>query len=59
MHYNFRLFWRTFYRSFFNWKNSPAPLNLPVPPYHYVTDALLRVGEAAGGKEQQWQPATW
>ncbi|HQV94706.1 MAG TPA: sulfotransferase [Anaerolineales bacterium] len=27
MHYNFRLFWRTFYRSFFNWKNSPAPLN--------------------------------
>ena len=40
-------------------KNSPAPLNLPVPPYHYVTDALLRVGETAGGKEQQWQPATW
>jgi hypothetical protein len=27
MHYNFRLFWRTFYRSFFASKNSPAPLN--------------------------------
>lgn len=27
MHYNFRLFWRTFYRSFFNSKNTPASLN--------------------------------
>ncbi|MCC6299488.1 MAG: sulfotransferase [Anaerolineales bacterium] len=27
MHYNFRLFWRTFYRSFFASKNTPAPLN--------------------------------
>jgi hypothetical protein len=27
MHYNLRLFWRTFYRSFFASKNSPAPLN--------------------------------
>ena len=26
MHYNFRLFWRTFYRSFFNSKNTPARL---------------------------------
>ena len=26
MHYNFRLFWRTFYRSFFDYKNTPAPL---------------------------------
>ena len=25
-HYNFRLFWRTFYRSFFDWKNTPARL---------------------------------
>lgn len=40
-------------------KNSPAPFNLPVPPYHYVTETLLRVGEAADGTERQWQPATW
>jgi hypothetical protein len=26
MHYNLRLFWRTFYRSFFNSKNTPARL---------------------------------
>ena len=26
MHYNFRLFWRTFYRSFFASENTPAPL---------------------------------
>ena len=26
MHYNFRLFWRTFYRSFFDYKNTTAPL---------------------------------
>jgi len=26
MHYNFRLFWRTFYRSFFDSKNTPARL---------------------------------
>jgi ubiquinol-cytochrome c reductase iron-sulfur subunit len=26
------------------YKGVPAPLNLPVPPYHYVTDTLLRVG---------------
>jgi hypothetical protein len=27
MTYNFRLFWRSFYRSFFASKNTPAPLN--------------------------------
>ena len=27
MHYNIRLFWRAFYRSFFASKNTPAPLN--------------------------------
>jgi hypothetical protein len=27
MHYNLRLFWRTFYRSFFASKDTPAPLN--------------------------------
>jgi ubiquinol-cytochrome c reductase iron-sulfur subunit len=23
----------------------PAPYNLPVPPYHYVSDSLIRIGE--------------
>jgi hypothetical protein len=27
MSYNFSLFWRTFYRSFFDWKGTPAPLS--------------------------------
>jgi omega-hydroxy-beta-dihydromenaquinone-9 sulfotransferase len=27
MSYNFYLFWRTFYRSFFNWKGTPARLS--------------------------------
>jgi hypothetical protein len=27
MAYNFYLFWRTFYRSFFDWKGTPAPLS--------------------------------
>lgn len=38
---------------------SPAPLNIPVPPYHYVSDTLVRVGALKGGKDQNWQPAIW
>jgi ubiquinol-cytochrome c reductase iron-sulfur subunit len=26
-------------------KNVPAPYNLPVPPYHYVNDTTIRIGE--------------
>jgi ubiquinol-cytochrome c reductase iron-sulfur subunit len=26
-------------------QNVPAPYNLPVPPYHYVSDTQIRVGE--------------
>jgi ubiquinol-cytochrome c reductase iron-sulfur subunit len=26
-------------------KNVPAPYNLPVPPYHFVTDQSVRIGE--------------
>jgi ubiquinol-cytochrome c reductase iron-sulfur subunit len=26
-------------------QNVPAPYNLPVPPYHFVSDTLIRVGE--------------
>lgn len=26
-------------------QNVPAPLNLPVPPYHFVSDTMLKIGE--------------
>lgn len=31
-------------------KNVPAPYNLPVPPYRFVKDTLLRVGENPPGE---------
>jgi len=30
------------------YKGVPAPLNLPVPPYRYVNDTVVRVGEDQG-----------
>jgi ubiquinol-cytochrome c reductase iron-sulfur subunit len=30
-------------------KGVPAPLNLPVPPYHFVNDATVRIGENPPG----------
>ncbi len=38
---------------------SPAPLNIPVPPYYYLRDTVVRVGELKNGTEQNWAPATW
>jgi len=38
---------------------SPAPLNLPVPPYYYKKDTLLRVGELANGAAGTWKPSIW
>ena len=38
---------------------SPAPLNLPVPPYYYISDTVIRIGETKGGKDQNWAPKTW
>jgi ubiquinol-cytochrome c reductase iron-sulfur subunit len=40
-------------------KGSPAPYNLPVPPYYYVSDTVIRVGETRGGGHQHWTPKTW
>ncbi|TAM82901.1 MAG: ubiquinol-cytochrome c reductase iron-sulfur subunit [Candidimonas sp.] len=40
-------------------KNFPAPLNLPVPPYFYESDTLIKVGELANKGDQQWRPSTW
>ena len=30
-------------------KGVPAPLNLPVPPYNFVSDKVIRVGENPPG----------
>lgn len=38
---------------------SPAPLNLPPPPYYYVTDTRLRIGESRGGGDRDWAPEAW
>ena len=38
---------------------SPAPLNLPIPPYYYISDTELRVGELKDGSEKNWTPSTW
>ena len=37
----------------------PAPLNLPVPPYYYDSDSLIRVGELGDKSDQNWSPLTW
>ena len=34
------------------WKGVPAPYNLPVPPYHFLSDTMIRVGENPPG--QNW-----
>lgn len=38
---------------------SPAPLNLPVPPYYYKSDTVIRVGELANGTGANWSPEVW
>jgi ubiquinol-cytochrome c reductase iron-sulfur subunit len=38
---------------------SPAPLNLPVPPYFMASATVLRVGETKNGGDQNWQPNIW
>ncbi|HKJ70162.1 MAG TPA: ubiquinol-cytochrome c reductase iron-sulfur subunit [Gammaproteobacteria bacterium] len=38
---------------------SPAPLNLPVPPYYFADDHVIRVGELPGGEKTSWRPSVW
>jgi len=38
---------------------SPAPLNLPVPPYFYSEKQVVRVGVLADGTGSNWTPAVW
>jgi ubiquinol-cytochrome c reductase iron-sulfur subunit len=32
------------------WKGVPAPYNLPVPPYRFLTDTMIRIGENPTGE---------
>lgn len=38
---------------------SPAPLNLPVPPYYYKDSNTVTAGELEDGTDQNWEPNTW
>lgn len=38
---------------------SPAPYNLPIPPYFFLNDTVLRIGELQDGSEQNWTPVIW
>ncbi len=40
-------------------QGSPAPLNIPVPPYYYADAERIKVGETEGGGNQNWEPAIW
>ncbi|MDB5594452.1 MAG: petA, partial [Hyphomicrobiales bacterium] len=31
-------------------RRGPAPTNLPIPPYSFVSDTKVRIGEEAPGK---------
>lgn len=41
-------------------EGSPAPLNIPIPPYYWKTDTVVRVGEGdSHGLHQDWTPEIW
>ena len=40
-------------------QNVPAPMNLPVMPYYYLSETVVRVGIDRDGKDSNWQPAIW
>lgn len=41
-------------------EGSPAPLNIPIPPYYWKTDTIVRIGEGnADGLHQNWTPDIW
>jgi ubiquinol-cytochrome c reductase iron-sulfur subunit len=38
---------------------SPAPINLPVPPYYFESPGVIRIGELKDGADLNWQPKGW
>jgi len=41
------------------YKGVPATNNLPVPPYYYSKDTVIRIGETEDGRHTNWQPVVW
>ncbi|MHB1541054.1 MAG: ubiquinol-cytochrome c reductase iron-sulfur subunit [Steroidobacteraceae bacterium] len=41
-------------------EGSPAPLNIPIPPYYWKTNTVARIGEInAAGLDKDWSPDIW
>ena len=41
-------------------EGSPAPLNIPIPPYFWKSDTVARIGEVnASGHDKDWTPVIW
>ena len=41
-------------------EGSPAPLNIPIPPYYWKTNTVARIGEMnAAGLDKDWSPDIW
>lgn len=41
-------------------EGSPAPLNIPIPPYYWKSDTVARIGEGnPSGLNKTWTPAIW
>ena len=41
-------------------EGSPAPLNIPIPPYYWKSDTVARIGEVdVSGLDKDWSPDIW
>lgn len=41
-------------------EGSPAPLNIPIPPYYWKSETVVRIGEGnSDGLHENWTPAIW
>jgi ubiquinol-cytochrome c reductase iron-sulfur subunit len=41
-------------------EGSPAPLNIPIPPYYWKSDTVARIGEVnVAGLDKDWSPDIW
>jgi len=38
---------------------SPAPINLPVPPYYFESPGVIKIGELKDGADLNWEPKGW
>ena len=41
-------------------EGSPAPMNIPIPPYYWRSGSVVRIGEENGqGSDENWSPSIW